>query len=78
MGKAFVEGIQDYEIKIRLLLGGEKAISEVFRQAIEVHAVLIAARSQRSNNGASRWTRSFPLHPTERRKAFRKLELQEN
>jgi hypothetical protein len=59
-GKAFVESIQDYEIKIRLLLGGEKTLSEALRQALEVHAVLIAARSQRSNNVASRWTRSPP------------------
>jgi hypothetical protein len=56
-GKAFVEGIKDYEIKIRLLLGGEKTLSE----ALEVHAVLIAARSERSNNGVSSWTRSPPI-----------------
>jgi hypothetical protein len=55
-GKAFVDGIEDYEIKIRLLLGGEKTLSDVLRQALELHAVLIAARSQKSNSGASRWT----------------------
>jgi hypothetical protein len=76
-GKAFVEVIQEYEIKIRLLLGGEKTLSEELRQALEIHTVLIAARSERSNNGASSWTRSPPPHPTERRKAFGKLELQE-
>jgi hypothetical protein len=59
-GKVFVEGIQDYEIKIRLLLGGEKTLSEALRQALEVHAVLIAARSHRSKNVASSWTRSPP------------------
>jgi hypothetical protein len=55
-GKTFVEGIEDYEIKICLLLGGEKTLSEALQQALELHAVLIAARSQRSNNGASRRT----------------------
>jgi hypothetical protein len=59
-GNIFVEGIQDYEIKIRLILGGEMTLSEVLRQALEVHDVLIAAWSQRSNNGASSWTRSPP------------------
>jgi hypothetical protein len=75
--KAFVDGIEDYGGKIRLLLGGEKTLSEALLQALELQAVLIAARSQRSNNGASSWTRS-PPHPTERRKAFGKPELQEN
>jgi hypothetical protein len=61
VGKTFVEDIEEYEIKIRLLFGGEKTLSDDLRQTLEVHAVLIAARSQRSNNGASRWTRSPPI-----------------
>jgi hypothetical protein len=55
-GKAFVVGIQDYDINIRLLLGSEKTLSEALQQVLEVHSVLIAARTKRSNIGASRRT----------------------
>jgi hypothetical protein len=62
-GKKIVDGIEDYEIKIRLLLGSEETLSEALRQALELHAVLIAARSQRSNNGA--YSGLDRPHPTE-------------
>jgi hypothetical protein len=48
-GKAFVFGVEDPDIKIQLLLGGEKMVNEALRQALELHVVLIAARSQKTS-----------------------------
>jgi hypothetical protein len=39
------------DVNIHLLLGGEKTLSEAVRQALELHAVLIAARSLRTSGG---------------------------
>ncbi|XP_033609725.1 uncharacterized protein LOC117282787 [Cryptotermes secundus] len=55
-GKAFVYGIRDADIKIQLLLGGEKTVNEALRQALELQAVLVAARP----HGDSTKFRSFP------------------
>jgi hypothetical protein len=43
-GCAFVDGIGDTDIKIKLLLGGEKTVNEALRQALELQAVFLAAR----------------------------------
>jgi hypothetical protein len=43
-GKAFVAGIEDSEIKLRLLLGGQETLREALRQALELHSVLTASR----------------------------------
>jgi hypothetical protein len=47
--KAFAYGVEDLDIKIQLLLGGEKTINEALRQALELQAVLVAARPDKNN-----------------------------
>jgi hypothetical protein len=58
--KAFAHRVDDPDIKIQLLLGGEKTINEALRQAIELQAVLVAARRQHRNTGPYRGNRSPP------------------
>jgi hypothetical protein len=43
-GKAFAYEVQDPDINIQLLLGGEKTVNEALRQALELQAVLVATR----------------------------------
>jgi hypothetical protein len=38
-GKAFTYGIRDADIKIQLLLGGEKTVNEALRQALELQSL---------------------------------------
>jgi hypothetical protein len=59
-GKAFAYGIRDADIKIQLLLRGEKTVNEALRQALELQAVLIAARPYENNANTQRKYRSFP------------------
>jgi hypothetical protein len=47
--RAFVDEIEDPDIKIKLLLGGEKTVNEALRQALELQAVLLVARSHNSS-----------------------------
>jgi hypothetical protein len=47
-GKAFADGVKDPDIKIQLLLGGEKTVNEALWQALELRAVLLAARPHRT------------------------------
>jgi hypothetical protein len=47
-GRAFAYGVADPDIKIQLLLGGEKKVNEAVRQALELQAVLVAARPQKN------------------------------
>jgi hypothetical protein len=47
-GKAFADGLEDTDIKIQLLLGGEKTVNEALRQALELQAVFLAARPQKT------------------------------
>jgi hypothetical protein len=42
-GKAFVDVLEDPDIQIQVLLGGQKTVKEAFRQALKLHAVLLAA-----------------------------------
>jgi hypothetical protein len=54
-----VDGVGDTDIKIKLLLGGEKTVNEALRQALELQAVSVAARPQ--NNSTTVWgNRSSP------------------
>jgi hypothetical protein len=46
-GKMFADGVEDPAIKIQLLLGGEKTVNEALRQALELQAVLLAARKKK-------------------------------
>jgi hypothetical protein len=43
-GRVFADGIEHPTIKIQLLLGGEKTVSEAIGQDLEVQAVLQTAR----------------------------------
>jgi hypothetical protein len=43
-GRAFTDGVEDPDIKIQLLLGGEKTVNKALRQAFELQAVFLAAR----------------------------------
>jgi hypothetical protein len=65
-GKAFADGVQDPDIKIKLLLGGEKTVNEALRKALELQAVLIAARPPKTSSRTF-WGSRFP--PTWRRDA---------
>jgi hypothetical protein len=47
-GCEFVDGVEDTSIKIKLLLGGEKTVNEALRQALELQAVFLAARLQKT------------------------------
>jgi hypothetical protein len=47
-GKAFADGVEDPDIKIQLLLGGEKTVNEALRQALELQAVFLAARPRQT------------------------------
>jgi hypothetical protein len=58
-GKAFAYGVQDPDIKIQLLLGGEKTVNEALRQALELQAVLVAARPYK-NNTKTYWQNQSP------------------
>jgi hypothetical protein len=57
---AFTHGVDDHDIKIQLLLGGEKTIIEAPRKAIELQAVLVAVRPPNSNSTPYGGNRSTP------------------
>jgi hypothetical protein len=62
--KAFADGVEDHEIKVALLIGGEKTVNEALRQAFELQAVFLAARSYKTS------TKTFwesPSPPTRQR-----------
>jgi hypothetical protein len=59
-GKAFTYGIRDADIKIQLLVGGEKTVNEVLQQALELQAVLVTARPYEKNSNTYRKYQSFP------------------
>jgi hypothetical protein len=48
-GNTFAEGVEDHEIKVALLIGGEKTVNEALRQALELQAAFLAARSQKTS-----------------------------
>jgi hypothetical protein len=47
-GRAFTDGVEDPDIKIQLLLGGENSVNEALRQALELQAVFLAARPRKT------------------------------
>jgi hypothetical protein len=67
VGKAFAEGVEDPTIKNQLLLGGEKMVIEALRQALELQAMLLAARSHESSTRVFWESRSFPTQQRETR-----------
>jgi hypothetical protein len=48
VGKAFAGGVGDHDIKIQFLLGGEKTVKDALKQALELQAVILAARLRES------------------------------
>jgi hypothetical protein len=48
-GKAFADGVEDTDIKIQLLLEGEKTVNEALRQTLELQAVFLAARPRKTS-----------------------------
>jgi hypothetical protein len=48
-GKAFADRVEDHEIKVALLIGGEKTVIEALRQALELQAIFLAARSHKTS-----------------------------
>jgi hypothetical protein len=67
-GRAFVDGVEEPDIKIQLLLGGEKTVGEALWQALELQAVLLVARPHKTSAGTFWGSRS----PTTRRRDSRK------
>jgi hypothetical protein len=68
-GCAFVDGVGDTDIKMKLLLGGEKTVNETLRQALELQAVSLAARPQ-NNSAKTCWgNRSFTTRERKERQS---------
>jgi hypothetical protein len=44
-----VYGVKEPDIKIQLLLGGERMVNKALRQALELQAILVAARPHQNN-----------------------------
>jgi hypothetical protein len=65
-GKAFTDGVEDHEIKVALLIGGKKTVNEALRQALELQAVFLAARSNTTSTKTF-WESRSP--PTQQRNA---------
>jgi hypothetical protein len=51
---------KDPNIKIQLLLRGEKTINKALRQALELHAILVAARSHKTSTNIFSGSQSPP------------------
>jgi hypothetical protein len=65
-GRAFADGVEYPDIKIQLFLGGEKTVDEALRQALELQAVFLAARSHKTS-AKTCWGNRYP--PTRERNA---------
>jgi hypothetical protein len=61
-GRAFTYGVKDPDIKIQLLLGGEKTVNEALGQALELQAVLVVARPYQNITKTYGGNRSPPTH----------------
>jgi hypothetical protein len=46
-GKAFIDRVEDPDIKIKLLLGGQKTVTEALRQTLKLQAMLLATRTHK-------------------------------
>jgi hypothetical protein len=60
-GKAFTDWLEDHKIKVALLMEGEEAANEALRQALELQAVFLAARSHKTSTKTFWGSRSPPL-----------------
>jgi hypothetical protein len=60
-GKAIAEGVEDPNIKIYLLLGGQKKVNEPLRHVLKLQAVLLADRPPQETSTRIFWgSRSRP------------------
>jgi hypothetical protein len=66
-GRAFAYGLKDPDIKIQLLLGGERTVNEALRKALELQAVLVAARPNQNNTNT--YIPGKPIAPHRRKDA---------
>jgi hypothetical protein len=73
-GKALANGVEYPTIKMRLLLGQEKTVNKALRQALELQAVLLAARPPKTSARAFCGSQS-PPHRAKRHKTISMLEL---
>jgi hypothetical protein len=48
-GKAFADGVEDQDINISLLIGGENTVDEALRQALELQAIFLTARPHKTS-----------------------------
>jgi hypothetical protein len=67
-GKAFADRVEDPVIKIQLLLGGEKTVNGALRQALQMQAMLLAARPKKTSISTF-WRSRLP--PTRQRNQIR-------
>jgi hypothetical protein len=68
-GKAFAVGVEDPDIKIQLLLGGKKTVDEALRQALELQALLLAARPHKTRTKTFWGSRSSPTRGRDARQS---------
>jgi hypothetical protein len=68
-GRAFADGVEDQDIKISLLIGGEKTVNEALRQALELEAVFLAARLHKTSTKTLWGNRSPPNRRRDARKS---------
>jgi hypothetical protein len=68
-GRVFTYGVRDPDIKIQLLLGGEKSVNETLGQALELQAIWVAASPAQNNTATYGGNRSPPA----RRREIRRL-----
>jgi hypothetical protein len=59
-GRPFAYGVKDPDIRIQILLGGEKTVNEALRQELELQTVLVAARPHQNDTNTYRGKRSPP------------------
>jgi hypothetical protein len=59
-GRAFVYGVKNPDIKIQLLLGGERTVNEALRKAVELQVILVGARPHQNNTNIYRGNPSPP------------------
>jgi hypothetical protein len=59
-GKTFADGVEDADMKVQLLLGGQKILNDTLRQAFEPQVVFLAARP-RERRARTYWGRRSSL-----------------
>lgn len=68
--KVFADGVEDPDIKIQLLLGGQKTVDEALRRALELQAILLATRPHKMSTMTFWEIRSPPTQQRDARKSI--------